>query len=67
MESVLSKYRPLNTVSAEISIVSQEHAPSSRRFNRGGDDRGPGPLSSDKIRKDHSKFIEFSPAIEVAR
>jgi len=31
------------------------------------DDRGPGPLSSDEIWKFNSKFIEFSPAIEVAR
>ena len=58
----------------------QENAPSSWPFNRGGnsinfelnsqissDERGPGPLSSDKIWKFNSKFIEFSPAIEVAR
>ncbi len=31
------------------------------------DDRGPGPLSSDEIWKFNSKFIEFSPMIEVAR
>ena len=31
------------------------------------DDRGPGPLSSDEIWKFNSKFIEFSPTIEVVR
>ena len=81
MESFVSEYRPLNTVSAEISnrvsrkmrlhrdpsIAGENSINFELNFQILSDDRGPGPLSSDEIWKFNSKSIEFSPAIEATR
>ena len=55
------------TLHRATSIAGENSINFELNFQILSDDRGPGPLSSDKIWKFNFMFIEFSPAIEVAR